>query len=128
MNFVREETFYANIWLGLQPGYETPERFIKGHNEYCKVKEICQKYVEKGLCVTVTKTEFIYTGGNEPGVIIGMINYPRFPKIEGAILQDAFELAFELMTELDQFRCTVVTPDDTILLENMEKIGDVTDR
>ena len=109
------KTFYANIWLGLRNGYDGEVADIQF------VKNMCQDYVEKGLCVTVTETEFIYTGGNEPGVIIGLINYPRFPTTDEAVVHDACILADLLMKSLEQFRCTVVTPNETILLHNEYK-------
>lgn len=42
-------------------------------------KEIRSYCYEVGLCVTVTPTDFIYTGGEESGFVIGLVNYPRFP-------------------------------------------------
>jgi hypothetical protein len=33
---------------------------------------------EHGLCVTVTPTIYVYTGGQEVGLAVGLINYPRF--------------------------------------------------
>jgi hypothetical protein len=29
--------------------------------------------------VTFTETSFVYEDGDEPGIMIGFINYPRFP-------------------------------------------------
>jgi len=117
MSFEMGKTFYANIWLGLRNGYDGEVSDLQA------VKNICQDYVEKGLCVTVTKTDFIYTGGNEPGVVIGLINYPRFPTEDRLVVEDACRLADILMKALEQFRCTVVTPETTILLENEDKIN-----
>ncbi len=52
--------------------------FIAG--DYDKAHEICRAHCDAvGLCVTVTATSYIYTGGEEAGVIVGLINYPRFP-------------------------------------------------
>jgi hypothetical protein len=34
---------------------------------------------EHSACFTITPTEFVYTGGEEVGVAIGLVNYPRFP-------------------------------------------------
>ena len=109
------ETFYANIWLGRCEGYDGKLVPVPS------IRKICKKFVEKGLCVTITETEFVYTGGNEPGVIIGLINYPRFPSSDRAVMDNAYELANILMRKLDQFRCTIVTPRRTFLLENDDK-------
>lgn len=108
-------TYYANIWLGLKNGYDGEIGDIQF------VKNYCQEYVEKGLCVTITETEFIYTGGNEPGVIIGLINYPRFPKEDGEVLAEAIQLAEQLMRSFEQYRCSIVTPHRTFLMENEDK-------
>lgn len=57
------------------------------------IKQTCRKYcLDVGLCVTVTPTLFIYTGGEEFGVCIGLLNYPRFPKDKKQILIQAIEL------------------------------------
>ena len=109
----RGDTYEVDIWIGLCPGYNNAATF-----PIEKVYEICQEYVEKGLCVTVTKTKFIYTGGSEAGVCIGLINYPRFPTENREVLYDAKELAVILMKELCQFRCTIITADKTYLIEN----------
>ena len=43
-------------------------------------KQVCRETcLSEGLCVTIEPTHFIYTGGEETGFKIGLINYPRFP-------------------------------------------------
>lgn len=45
-----------------------------------RIEQVCrEECYEDGLCVTVTPVKFIYTGGEELGAEIGLINYPRFP-------------------------------------------------
>ncbi len=79
---------------------------------------ICQSYVDAvGLCVTITPTRFIYTDGGEPGAVIGLINYPRFPASEDTILGKALELARLLMRAFRQFRASVVCSEKTYMLE-----------
>lgn len=64
----------AKIYVGLK-NRATGEEYSVDY-----VKQLCQKHVDKiGLCVTVTETDYIYTNGSEKGVIVGLINYPRFP-------------------------------------------------
>lgn len=41
---------------------------------------------QKGLCVTVEPTSYIYTGGEESGYVVGLIQYPRFPAPESEAL------------------------------------------
>ena len=67
-----------------------------------------------GLCVTVTKTDYIYTGGQESGVIVELINYPRFPKETYEITAQAMTLASTLMVDLYQGSASVMTPQKTV--------------
>ncbi len=69
---------------------------------------------EVGLCVTVTETVYCYTGGEEAGVIVGLINYPRFPSTPSAIWQRAEELAARLCAGLKQQSYTIQAPDKTV--------------
>jgi len=112
-----EHTYTAYIYVGLKD---------KNNNNIAsidEVKKICQDYVDNiGLCVTVTPTEFIYTNGNEPGVIVGLINYPRFPKKGFEIIKLANELGKKLMVQLEQCRISIVYPQSTIIFFNNDKI------
>lgn len=50
--------------------------FIAG--DFDEARDLCRAFCdEEGLCVTVTPTTYVYTGGEEDGVIVGLINYPR---------------------------------------------------
>lgn len=72
----------------------------------------CREFCDKeGLCVTVTPTTYVYTGGQEEGVIVGLINYPRFPAEAGRIYATAEALAERLCVVLGQQSYTVQTPD-----------------
>lgn len=80
-------------------------------------KRTCRKFCfEKGLCVTVTATEYIYTGGQEAGVIVGLVNYPRFPKLPTAIDVIAQYLAEQLMEDLCQNSALLDGPAKTVWL------------
>ncbi len=106
------ESFNIQIWVGLRVGYS--ENF----HTMDQVRELCDQYVnEIKDCVTITPTEFRYVDGNEPGVIVGYINYPRFPRTQEEIYDRALGLAKVLMYGLDQNRVTITTPDKTIMLE-----------
>jgi hypothetical protein len=86
--------------------------FIAG--DYDEARDICRAFCdEEGLCVTVTPTAYIYTGGEEAGVIVGLINYPRFPTQPRDIDTVATLLALELMHKLEQESVTVQTPEIT---------------
>ena len=92
------KTYEVNIWMGLNPGYG--ESDTSDLDQIQLVHDICQEYVECGLCVTVNDVQFIYTGGKESGVQIGLINYPRFPSKDEDVMQHAVELAYKLMNQL----------------------------
>jgi len=109
------ESFEAKIFVGLRAGYTD-----KIH-DLSEAEEICQKFVnDVSLCVTVTPTTYIYKDGKEPGFIVGLINYPRFPDDIFHIKLLTLRLAKILMTSLEQLRCTVYFPDMSILLENKD--------
>lgn len=78
---------------------------IKACGEYCDAV---------GLCVTVTSTTYVFTGGSCPGVIVGLINYPRFPSSPEAIWDRAKALAALLCEQLDQQSYSVQSADRTI--------------
>jgi len=89
----------------------TIDIFIAGHLNMAK--EVCREYVECGLCVTVTSTAYIYTGGEEAGIRVGLINYPRFPTDRLALLHHAEKLGMMLMERLDQQSFSIVGPETT---------------
>lgn len=73
--------------------------FIAGDVE--TAKSICRKHCfDVGLCVTVEPISYIYTGGEEVGVRVGLINYPRFPTTKSVLRQKAHALGRELMDGL----------------------------
>ena len=105
----------VQIWVGLRREYSDIIHTIED------VREICDEFIDDrgGDCITITPTEYRYLNGNEPGVIIGYINYPRFPKIEpkDEIADRALQLAEMLRVGLGQIRVSVTTPDKTYMLE-----------
>jgi len=106
------KTFTANIYLGLQHGYSG------SHSSVDEVRKWVQGYCDKvGLGVTITPTEFVYTNGGEPGVVIGLINYPRFPVPEYSLKVTAQEIAQSLMELCHQERVSIVFSDETVMLE-----------
>jgi len=66
-----------------------------------------------GACVTVESVDYIYTGGEESGVRIGFINYPRFPADSSHILESAKGLAELLMMDMCQHSYSITTPETT---------------
>jgi hypothetical protein len=71
----------------------------------------CRTWAFKdGACVTVTPTEYIYSGGQESGVIVGLINYPRFPATQAEIDEQAELLGALMADDLHQRSYTIETP------------------
>jgi hypothetical protein len=80
-----------------------------------EAETICLDYCDAvGLCVTVTETTYVYTGGESGGVVVGLINYPRFPTTPDAIWSHAEALAFKLIDGLKQESCSIQAPDKTV--------------
>jgi len=105
-------TYTAQIFVGLRVGYSEEIHSLD------EVREVCSAYVNSvGLCVTVTPTEFIYVDGGEPGAVVGLINYPRFPATPADIEFHALELARALKDALGQNRVSVVFPHRTVMIE-----------
>jgi len=109
------ETFTANIYLGLKAGYDGEETSVDVVRRWLEV--YCN---EVKLGVTLTKTEFIYVDGGEPGVIVGLINYPRFPKPVSEIKTTALVIAQGLLNLCSQERVSVVFSDITVMVEKIE--------
>tara|TARA_Y100000310_G_scaffold345352_1_gene464051 strand:- start:13405 stop:13758 length:354 start_codon:yes stop_codon:yes gene_type:complete len=64
--------------------------------------------VNEGL----SKTDYVYKYGEESGVLIGFVNYPRFPKTEYDILVEAEYLGRMLMHDLHQGSFMIQTPKE----------------
>lgn len=78
-------------------------------------ERICREFCfDVGLRVTVTPTTYIYTGGQESGVIVGLTNYPRFPKPIESIELLAMKLGEKLCRGLFQRSFSVSAPAETI--------------
>lgn len=76
---------------------------------------ICRAYCdESGFCVTVAYANYVFTGGEEDGFVVGLINYPRFPRAPEQIWARAEELAAMLCANLGQQSYTIQAPDKTV--------------
>lgn len=65
------------------------------------------------LCVTVTPTTYVYTGGAEEGVCVRLIHYPRFHESKEALVRKAEQLARHLRCALCQHSYTIEYPNET---------------
>ena len=85
-------------------------------------KQIIREHVlHHPLCVTVEPTTFIYTGGEEQGYVVGLLNYPRFPTAPNELNVRANILAEMLLERTFQRSALIVTPTDTkwVTLESL---------
>lgn len=80
-----------------------------------EAERICRRFcMDRGFCVTVTPTTYVYTGGAEVGVIVRCINYPRFPAQSAELWEKAEALAELLRAGLCQHSFSIVAPDRTV--------------
>ncbi len=78
-------------------------------------RQALREYVNANpLCVTLYPVEYIYTGGLETGIRVGLINYPRFPKHRKHLREQAVRLAEYLRTKLAQESYTITSPDNSV--------------
>ena len=96
------------------------EIFIAGDIE--QITDICQQYCDKvGLCVTVTKTNYVFTRGSEAGAVIGLINYARFPKEPEDIWDTASLLAVHLKIKTDQGSYTIQDHERSVFVSTRDE-------
>jgi hypothetical protein len=87
--------------------------------------EVAKQVIRKdclrlGLCVTVDPTTFIYTGGEEAGFVVGLLNYPRFPCEPEALIARARDLMTQLLDATFQHSALLMTPDETTWITKRE--------
>lgn len=106
LDVVSGESFNADIYIA---------------GDLSTIEQTCREWVDRGACVTVTPTRFVFTGGTETGARIGFINYQRFPSTPEAITGQAIDLAKELIARCYQFSASVVTSHKTFFISNDRK-------
>ena len=73
-----------------------------------QAKQVLREYCsENGACFSITPYHYIYTGGEEAGFCITIINYPRFPMEPMDIHGRLKEVAKILMEKLNQGSYTI---------------------
>lgn len=91
----------------------TVRLYLSGPIEVAK-QVIRAECLREGLCVTVEPTLFIYTGGEEQGYVVGLLNYPRFPSEPSALNRRALDLANKLLDATFQHSALLLSPDKTV--------------
>lgn len=90
-------------------GTFTVKLYLSGPIEVAK-QIIRAECLREGLCVTVDPTTFIYTGGEESGYVVGLLNYPRVPASSVDIENRAMDLMLKLLAGTYQHSGLLVTP------------------
>lgn len=86
--------------------------FIAG--DLKEIESVCQSYCDEvGYCVTVEPANYVYTLGAERGAVVGLINYPRFPRDPDAIFAHAEALGLRIMEQCGQKSFSIMTPTVT---------------
>lgn len=96
--------------------------YLSGPIEIAKqiIREEC---LREGLCVTVEQTHFIYTGGEEAGYVVGLINYPRFPSSPDSLRARARHLAELLLLGTFQHSALLIDAQQTEWLTVREHVA-----
>lgn len=90
--------------------------------ELSVIEQTCREYCHRvGLCVTVQPQRFLYTGGQEDGARVGLIDYPRFPKGEDALWSHAHALALLLADRACQHSVLLEGPTRTVWLSRRDE-------
>lgn len=80
------------------------------------IEEECAEFCEKGACVSIQETSFVYTAGREFGAAISIISYARFPKDHLVLREDTIKLGEFLLEKCHQHTCTVLTDQESIMI------------
>ena len=84
-------------------------------------KQVCRREcLREGLCVTIEPTTFIYTGGEEAGFVVGLIQYPRFPAHKATLWGRAELLAEAILDETHQHSALIMDPERTLWMSKRE--------
>lgn len=86
--------------------------YIAGN--YDDAISICRVFCEDGFCVSVQKSDFVYKYGMESGVVVNIINYPRFPESEESLMKKARVLAGSLMVGMSQGSYSIQSGNNTL--------------
>ena len=96
MNIKQRPTFWAKIYMA---------------GDIDQAKHLLRaECMRNGLCVTVEPATYIYTGGEESGFVVGLVDYPRFPSSKNKISARAEHIAQLLINGLFQSSALVQTP------------------
>lgn len=90
--------------------------------DYQQIVSLCRQFCfDFPFCVTVSKTIYIYQGGAEEGVEVGLISYARFPRTNDELVEIATKLANKILEDQRQWSYTILTPDKSMWFSRRDK-------
>lgn len=95
-------SFTVRIWIA--GDYDAARAFTR---QWC---------AERGACWALSPVDYIYTGGEERGLVATLIHYPRFPREKPAeqLTEEARAFGVGLMVALGQGSFSIEGPGETI--------------
>lgn len=124
MNIIQVPTYNAVINLGLQENNST--KII----EKAEVIQFIQSYQNKVLkkrnkllSLKIYDTTIVCLGQVEPHIAIEFINYPKADLKPSDITSEAKRMTEELMIQFKQNRIVIVCTDQTIIIEQDNKLN-----
>jgi len=81
------------------------------------IEQACREFCEEGLCVTVEDVKYIYPRGEENGVVVGLVDYPKYPAGRDAVGKMARRLAGVLLERSCQDSVMLLDPETTTWLQ-----------
>ena len=115
---------FKQVWVMRMMVYKNSKTFqarIYIAGEYGEAKKICKQFCETGFCVSLSKVDYVYTFGEESGLEIKVINYPRFDRSIEKIKSKSMDLAINLLTGLSQGSLSIVYDDETLFMSRREQ-------
>lgn len=117
------KTFQASVFIGLEYGYT--QKQIDENLVIESLSEL-QKQLSKGkntfLSASVSKTIIVLNNQQEQHLKIDFINYPKFPLSEEVFKEEVLHFGKELMKQFEQNRILIIYTDETVMLEQSDKI------
>ena len=124
MNTITVTTFKAEATFGLEKGYS---KELISLNELKTALSKAQQTIYKDhnivLSTKMVLCEIVCLGQEEPSVTLEWIQYPKFIVPIQELKRAIVKLVKELMIELQQNRVVILFPEETICLEQEDKIN-----
>ena len=125
MNFkkISADPFKATINLGLQWNYS--DDLISKSDVKTVIRNYQKSKMAKGdmtLSVSVKESEIVLADQVEPHLEISVINYPKFQYDSKQLRSEVILLAQHLMDKFNQNRLVIEFLDETLMIENTNKI------